>query len=87
MQDNLIVLNDEDGNGFQFELLDMISYGYEDYIVLLPVDDEEDQVVILLIDEDEYGNESYLSVEDSSILEAVFDIFKERHESEFNFID
>ena len=61
----------------------------EEYVVLLPNDEEEaDEVVILkLEDTDSDDEESYVSVEDEDVLQAVFDIFKEKFKDEFNFID
>ena len=90
---NIIVLNDENGNEVQFEFLDLIEYESEEYVVLLPVleDDEEDdgEVVILKVDDSEEGNdeESYVSVDDEDTLTAVFEIFKEKFKDEFNFTD
>ena len=68
--DNIIVLNDENGDEIEFEFLDLIEYDGEEYVVLLPNDEE-----------------SYVSVEDEDVLQAVFDIFKEKFKDEFNFID
>ena len=36
-EENLIVLNDEDGNEIEFEFLDLISYRQKEYVVLLPL--------------------------------------------------
>ena len=50
--DNILVLNDENGEEVPFEFLDVIEYEGEEYVVLLPVEeDEEDsgEVVILKI--------------------------------------
>ena len=88
--DNIIVLNDENGDEIEFEFLDLIEYEGEEYVVLLPHDEEEDadEVVILkLEDSDSEDEESYVSVEDEDVLQAVFDIFKEKFKDEFNFID
>lgn len=89
--DNIIVLNDENGEEVPFEFLDVIEYEGEEYVVLLPVEeDEEDsgEVVILKIEDTESEEEeSYVSVEDEEVLSAVFDIFKEKFKEEFNFID
>ena len=87
--DNIIVLNDEEGNEIQFEFLDLIEYESEEYVVLLPVDDEEEsEVVILKLEDTEYeGQESYVSVDDENTLAAVFEIFKEKFKDEFNFAD
>ena len=88
--DNIIVLNDENGNEIEFEFLDLIEYEGEEYVVLLPHDEEEDadEVVILkLEDTDSEDEESYVSVDDEDVLQAVIDIFKEKFKDEFNFID
>lgn len=90
--DNIIVLNDENGNEVQFEFLDLIEYDSEEYVVLLPVieEDEEDdgEVVILKVEETESEDEeSYVSVDDEDVLTAVFEIFKDKFKDEFNFTD
>lgn len=36
--DNIIVLNDEQGNEASFEFLDLITYKDDEYVVLLPVE-------------------------------------------------
>ena len=79
--DNIIVLNDENGDEIEFEFLDLIEYEGEEYVVLLPHDEEEDadEVVILqLEDTDNEDEESYVSVDDEEVLQAVFEIFKEK---------
>ena len=90
--DNILVLNDEDGNEVEFEFLDLIEYEGEEYVVLLPVEDEESdepgEVVILKLEDTESDEEeSYVSVEDEEILNKVFEKFKEKFEDEFNFVD
>ena len=88
--DNKIILNDEAGNEVEFEFLDLIEYQGEEFVVLLPCDeaDEAGEVVILkLEDTDDEENESYASVDDESVLNAVFEIFKEKFKDEFNFVD
>ena len=89
--DNIVVLNDEDGNEVEFEFLDLIEYDGEEYVVLLPNDDEDEdagEVLILkLEDTDSEDEESYVSVEDEEVLNKVFEIFKEKFKDEFNFID
>lgn len=91
--DNIIELNDEDGNVVQFEFLDLVELEGEEYVVLLPVasdgEEEEGEVVILkLEDTDENAEEeSYVGVEDEQILNKVFQIFKAKYKDEFNFMD
>ncbi len=89
--DNIIVLNDEDGNEVNFEFLDLVELDGEEYVVLLPTDEDEDEpgeVVILQVeDTDSEDEESYISVEDEEVLNKVFEMFKEKFKDEFDFID
>jgi len=88
--DNIIVLNDENGNEVQFEFLDLIEFEQEEYVVLLPVveegSEEEGEVVILKVeDTDNEDEESYVSIDDEETLNKVFEIFKDKFKDEFNF--
>lgn len=89
--DNMIVLNDEDGNEVNFEFLDLVELDGEEYVVLLPTDENEDEpgeVVILQVEDTESEEEeSYVSVENEEILNKVFEIFKEKFKNEFDFVD
>jgi len=89
--DNIIVLNDENGEEVPFEFLDLIELDGEEYVVLLPVEEDEEtegEVVILKVEDTENEEEeSYVSVEDEDTLNKVFDMFKEKFKDEFNFID
>lgn len=85
--DNIIILNDDNGNEVEFEFLDLIPYRGNEYVVLLPVSDEADEVVILQLEEADDETESYISVDNELTLQAVFEIFKERAKDTFNFVD
>ena len=85
--DNIIVLNDEEGNEAEFEFLDLIEYEGEEYVVLLPVEESDDagEVVILKLEDTESEDEeSYVSVDDEETLNKVFEIFKEKFKDDFN---
>ena len=89
--DNIIILNDEEGNEVEFEFLDLIEYDGEEYVVLLPMEESEEEsgeVVILKVEDTESDEEeSYVSVDDEETLNKVFEMFKEKFKDEFNFID
>ena len=92
--DNIVILNDDEGNEVQFEFLDLVELDNEEYVVLLPINDDgeedEGEVVILKIEDNEDENseeESYVSVEDEAILNQVFEIFKEKFKNDFDFVD
>ena len=87
--DNIIVLNDEEGNEVEFEFLDLIEYEGEEYVVLFRAEETDDagEVVILQVEDIDTDEESYISVEDEDTLNKVFDIFKDKFKDEFNFVD
>ena len=86
--ENIVVLTDENGNEVSFEYLDLIEYKGSEYVVLLPLEGEEDDEVQILKVEPIPGSdeeESYVSVDDEETLFAIFDIFKEHFADEFDF--
>ena len=91
--DNIVILNDEEGNEVQFEFLDLVELDNEEYVVLLPVtsegEEDEGEVVILKLEDtdDDSEEESYVGVEDEEILNKVFEMFNEKYKDEFNFVD
>lgn len=92
LEDNIIILNDEDGKEIRFEFLDLIDYDDEQYVVLLPTEEESDEpgeVVILRVEDTDQDSdeESYVSVEDEEVLNKVFEIFKDKFKDEFDFVD
>ena len=91
--DNIVTLNDEDGNEVKFEFLDLVELDEEEYVVLLPVSEEgeedEGEVVILKVEDSDGASdeESYVGITDEEILNKVFEIFKEKYKDEFDFVD
>ena len=92
--DNVVILNDEDGNEVKFEFLDLIELDDEEYVVLLPMaedgEEEEGEVVILKVEDNDDENsdeESYVSIEDEDVLNKVFEMFKEKFKDDFDFVD
>lgn len=91
--DNIIVLNDENGDEVKFEFLDLVELDDEQYVVLLPVleegEEDDGEVVILKVEDtdDETDEESYVSVDNEDTLMQVFNIFKEKFKDEFDFVD
>ena len=92
--DNIVILNDEEGNEVKFEFLDLVELDDEEYVVLLPVneagEEDEGEVVILKLednDDEDSDEESYVSVEDEETLNRVFEIFKDKFKDDFDFVD
>lgn len=75
--DNIIELFDEDDNPVRFEHIMTVQYEGEDYVLLAPVDPtedmEEDEVLVLRIENDENGEEIYVSIDDDDLVQKVFE--------------
>ena len=88
--DNVVILNDEEGNEVKFEFLDLIELDDEEYVVLLPMtaegEEDEGEVVILKVEDidEDTDEESYVSVDDEEVLNKVFEIFKEKYKKAKN---
>lgn len=82
-----LTLTDENGVDTEFEYLDCIEYNGIEYLILLPMDDEEGGVVILQVEPVDEETENYISVDDPAVLDAVFAIFKERYQDVIDFAD
>ena len=84
--DNIIELYDENDNPVQFEHIMTVQYQGEDYVLLAPVeptdDMDEDEVLVLRIDNDENGEEIYVSVDDDDLVQKVFEKYLEIVENE-----
>ncbi|MBE5812885.1 MAG: DUF1292 domain-containing protein [Clostridiales bacterium] len=85
--DNIVVLTDDEGKDIEFEWLDTVEMGEEQYIVLLPIEDEEAEEVVILKMEADEEQENFIPVEDEEELNEVYDLFKERNKENFDFVD
>ena len=86
-ENDVIILNGEDGTDDLFSLLDSIDYeGYE-YVFLMPLPDQgevEDEVYIFrVIEGDTMADEDFEIVEDENLAEELYDIFTERNKDRF----
>ena len=84
---NLITLTDENGVETEFEFLDCITYNEAEYLVLIPNQEDANEIVILEVQPVDEENENYVAVDDENVLDAVYDIFKERYKDILTFED
>lgn len=93
-----MVLSDDDGVEVEFEYIGSVDYEGDEYVVLLPVEDDEEgeaEVLILKVETttevddegEEYEDEQYVSVESEDVLDAVFEIFKRENADAFDFVE
>ena len=85
---SILTLTDENGADIDFEYLDCIEYQGKEYLILMPLEEEESgEIVILEVEPVDEENENYLAVSDEDVLEAVYAIFKERFADILTFED
>lgn len=86
-ESNILMLTDENGEDVEFEYLDCIEYQGKEYLILMPAKDDSNEIVILEVEPIDEETENYLSVSDESVLNAVYDIFKDRYKDVLTFED
>lgn len=88
-RDDIVILVDENGDEVEFEHIDTIDMNDNEYVVLAPLEDEEDEdsedeeVIILKVEHNEDGEDSFITIDDDDELEEVFNEFQNRMEEEF----
>ena len=86
-ESNILMLTDENGVDVEFEYLDCIEYEGKEYLILMPAAEDSNEIVILEVEPVDEETENYLSVSDENVLNAVYDIFKERYKDVLTFED
>lgn len=79
-EDSFITLTDENGNEVDFLLLDVMEYEGSDYMVLMPLTDEDgeedEEELFFLRAEKTAEGEIYSSIEDEALLNAIADAYE-----------
>jgi len=86
-EEGVLLLTDENGSEVAFEYLDCIEYEGKEYLVLMPMEEDNGEVVILEVEPVDEEVENYLAVEDEALLSTIFEIFKEKFKDQLEFED
>jgi putative Holliday junction resolvase len=85
-ESNIVELTDEDGVVTEFEYLSTIEHKGESYVVLLAPQEEENEeegeVLILKIEQDEKGEDTYVTCDSEEVEQEVFELFMEEMDEE-----
>ena len=77
---DVITLNDEDGKEVKFEVITKLDIEENEYVIVLPIDDEtaidEEEGIILKIVKLESGEEGFITVEDEDEYQMVVDAYE-----------
>ena len=83
MEENIIMLEDEEGNQIEFEAIDVYELNGNTYFALLevlPEGEENDEVLIMKVDDTDDENPELITVTDEAELEEAFGEFLRREE-------
>ncbi|MBR6717423.1 MAG: DUF1292 domain-containing protein [Oscillospiraceae bacterium] len=84
--DDIVVLEDEDGNAVTFRFLELVTVDATPYAVLLPLeDDEEGGVVIVEVVDLGMDSEHYDAVLDDDLNERIFEQFRSEFKDKYDF--
>ena len=85
-REDIVTLEDEDGNEVRFEHLMTLEHNGGIYICLVPVDPmedvAEDELVIMRIEQTEDGQDVYVTIDDEDELNGVFEKYLEIAEAD-----
>lgn len=81
-ENNIIMLEDEDGNQIEFEAIDVFEFNTVTYFALVEVpaegEEESDEVLIMKVDDTDDENPELVMVEDEDELSEAFNEFLRR---------
>ena len=83
MEENIIMLEDEEGNQIEFEAIDVYELNGNTYFALLevlPEGEENDEVLIMKVDDTDDENPELITVTEEDELETAFNEFLRREE-------
>lgn len=86
MDDNILILEDENGNPAEFMVIDVYEFNDATYFAMVEViegsTDESDEVVIMRVD-GEGDDAELVMIENESELQAAFNEFVRRDEEQY----
>ena len=85
--DDIVVLEDENGNVQSFAFLELVSVDGVPYAVLLPLEDEDDESGVVIVEVADLGMESehYDAVTDEVLCERIFEQFRSEFKDKYDF--
>lgn len=84
MEDNIIILEDDNGNQVEFAVIDVYELNEETYFAMVEVveagEEESDEVLIMKVEGADTDDAQLIPVEDEDELQAAFEEFLKRDE-------
>ena len=78
---------DEEGNVEKFEILGYIEFEGNDYVALLPENDDTQVHILEVVEELDSDYDTYVGIDDQALVDKVYAKFMEENKERFNFVD
>ena len=85
--DDIVILEDEDGNAVSFQFLELVTVDAKPYAVLLPMDEGDEDMGVVIVEVMDLGQESehYDAVLDEELNQRIFEQFKKEFSDKYSF--
>ncbi|NLZ48675.1 MAG: DUF1292 domain-containing protein [Clostridiales bacterium] len=71
-----IVLTDEEGVETEFNVITKFDIEDKEYVIVIPVEGEEEEAIALRIDKDDDGNDVLVTIEDDEEFQMVCEAYE-----------
>ena len=87
LDDDIVILEDEDGNAVTFQFLELVTVDAKPYAVLLPMDEGDEDMGVVIVEVMDLGQESehYDAVLDEELNQRIFEQFKKEFSDKYSF--
>ena len=87
LDDDVVILEDEEGNAVTFQFLELVTVGEKPYAILLPLDEGDEDMGVVIVEVVDLGLESehYDAVLDDELNARIFEQFRKEFGDKYVF--
>lgn len=87
LDDDVVILEDEDGNAVTFQFLELVTVDSKPYAVLLPIDEGDEDAGVVIVEVVDLGKESehYDAVLEDELNDRIFEQFRKEFSDKYDF--
>lgn len=75
-EDNTILLKDESGSEIEFNVITKLSIEEDEYVIVVPSEEEKDEAIALKLQKDENGEDIFATVDDEQEFNRVCEAYE-----------
>ena len=85
--DDIVILEDDEGNTVTFQFLELVTVDATPYAVLLPLDEGDEDIGVIIVEVVDLGleTEHYDAVADDALNERIFAQFRKEFSDKYDF--